>query len=1027
MDQLAERLKKMTPLQRAVFALKETQARLDALERAKSEPIAIVGMACRFPGGANDPASYWRLLCEGVDAIGPIPPDRWNADDFYDPDPAAPGKMCTRYGGFLERIDEFDNHFFTISDREAARIDPQQRILLELGWEALEDAGLPPSKLRGANVGVFVGISLSDYGMMLSSDLRQTDAHSATGTSLCLAANRLSFAFGFQGPSLVLDTACSSSLVAIHLACQNIRQGECEAALVGGVSLLLSPISSINLTKAGFCSSDGRVRAFDAAASGYVRSEGAGIVMLKPLSAALDNGDRVYAVIRGSAVNQNGASNGLTAPSRAAQEQVLRMAYSRAKVSPGQVQFVETQGTGTPLGDAIEAAALGSVLRQDRPPESRCAIGAVKTNIGHLEAASGMASLMKAALALKHRQLPPNLHFQTPNPDIPFATLPLQVQCRLEPWPDSDHPRLAGVNAFGFGGSNSHVVLEEPPAAAAGADLAGASGRYLLPLSARTDKAMRELADRYCQFLRNNPPAWADVCLTAAARREHHDCRLAVLADSPEQAADLLGSFLGNASGQSQPNIFAGRKPFGRGWKIAFLYGDRVEAWKPYATRLAESLPGFAAATAEIDSALQRVAGWPLAAVLSENSRWSDPAWARPALLSLQLALTAWWRSVGIAPDVVLGQGQGELAAAAAAGILTAEEVLHLVVAAGGNGRTASAVPRPAVLPFLSSIDGQSHAGPDLDVSHWRSCAGHSGGWAKALDALDNRQVDVCLEIGPASLAESIGRNPASKSASALFLPTLLLTEPRGVDVLTAVGALYAAGADLQWDRLSPANGRCVRVPSYPWQRQRLWVFDKIRWAHSLLPSTAPSPGPASVAADALPPHGPAAEPPAPAAVRSRPELTVPYIAPRTELEQALAQSWSAILHIAGIGVYDNFFELGGDSLQATILLNRLQEQLGEAVPSHVLFQVQSINDLADYLHHHCPGAVRRLFPHDAAPGGDGKPAAESIDVNGAAAIPRVARDEQADDLLSRLDDLDDDEVEALLGKAMTDGEVNHE
>ncbi len=1012
MDQLAERLKNMTPLQRAVFALKETQARLEALERAKSEPIAIVGMACRFPGGANDPASYWRLLGAGVDAIGPIPPDRWNAEDFYDPDPAAPGKTCTRCGGFLERIDEFDNHFFAISDREAARIDPQHRILLELGWEALEDAGLPPCKLRGANIGVFMGISLSDYGMMLSSDLAQTDAHSATGTSLCLAANRLSFAFGFQGPSLVLDTACSSSLVAVHLACQHIRHGECEAALAGGVSLLLSPISSINLTKAGFCSSDGRVRAFDAAASGYVRSEGAGIVVLKPLSAALNNGDPIYAVIRGSAVNQNGASNGLTAPSRAAQEQVLREAYSRAKVSPGLVQFVETQGTGTPLGDAIEAAALGSVLREGRPPENRCAIGAVKTNIGHLEAASGMASLMKAALALKYRQVPPNLHFQTPNPEIPFGTLPLQVPCRLEPWPDSDHARWAGVNAFGFGGSNSHVVLEEPPAVAIAA---AAVSRHLLPLSARTDKALDELAKRYGEFLRNDPPAWADVCLTAAARRQHHDCRLAVLADSHEQAAELLASFLSGASGQSRPNVFAGRKPFGRGWKIAFLYDDRAEAWQPYAARLAEALPGFTAATAEIDAALQRALGCGLATVLSEPARWNDPAWARPALLALQLALTAWWRSVGIAPDVVVGQGQGELAAAAAAGILTVEEVLQIVVAAGGDDPR----PRPAALPFLSGIDARWHSGPDLNASHWRSCIGYSGGWSAAIEALNERPVDVCLEIGPASPAESVRQIPGSKDPSSFFLPALLLMEPGGVDVLTAVGTLYAAGADPLWDRLAPADGRCVRVPTYPWQRQRLWVHGKTRWAQSLLPAAAPSP-------DLSQPQSPAE---APAAIR-RPELTVPYVAPRTALEQAMSQSWSTILRIDGIGVYDNFFELGGDSLQATILLNRLQEHLGQAIPSHVLFQVQNINDLADYLRQHCAGAIRRQYPLEVVAGAEPPSAQATAPAGGdgtPGAIPRVARDEQADDLLARLDELDDDEVEALLGKTMTDDEVNHE
>ncbi len=358
MDTLAERLKSMTPLQCAVFALKETQARLDALERRQTEPIAIVGMGCRFPGGATDLTSYWRLLCDGVDAISEIPPDRWNADDFYDPDPAAPGKMTTRWGGFLERVDEFDNHFFAISDAEAARIDPQQRILLELAWEAMEDAGLPPSKLRGAKIGVFVGIAVSDYGMMLSSDLAQTNAHVATGTSLCLAANRLSFAFGLQGPSMAIDTACSSSLVAVHLACQSIRSGECDAALAGGSSMLLSPIASVNLTKAGFCTSDGRVRAFDAAASGYVRSEGAGVVVLKPLSAAIKNHDPIYALIRGSAVNQNGSSNGLTAPSRAAQDR------SCGKPTPAP----SLSGAGAVRGNAGHRHALG---RRDRGPGLR--------------------------------------------------------------------------------------------------------------------------------------------------------------------------------------------------------------------------------------------------------------------------------------------------------------------------------------------------------------------------------------------------------------------------------------------------------------------------------------------------------------------------------------------------------------------------------------------------------------------------------------------------------------------------------
>ena len=463
MDLLEEQLSRMTPLQRAVVALKETRARLDELERRRSEPIAIIGMACRFPGGSVDPAGYWRALRSGTDAIREVPADRWNVDRYYDPDSRAPGKMNTRWGGFLDGIDEFDNHFFRISDREAMHMDPQHRILLELAWEALEDAGLPPGRLRGSRTGVFLGISHSEYGIMLSSELERTDAFVGTGTAHCIAANRISFLYGLSGPSLTLDTACSSSLVTVHMACQSLRAGESDLALAGGGSLILSPIGTINLTKAGFSAPDGRVRAFDAKASGYVRGEGAGLVVLKPLSAAQADGDPIYAVIRGSAINQNGASNGLTAPNGLAQEQVLRAACAQAGISPGQIGYVETQGTGTALGDTIEAITLGKVLRDGRETDRICAIGSVKTAIGHLEAASGVASLMKVALALKHRELPPSLHFETPNPSIPFDELPLRVQTECAPWLGTDEPRLAGVSAFGFGGSNAHAVLAEAP------------------------------------------------------------------------------------------------------------------------------------------------------------------------------------------------------------------------------------------------------------------------------------------------------------------------------------------------------------------------------------------------------------------------------------------------------------------------------------------------------------------------------------------------------------------------------------
>ncbi len=906
-----------------------------------------------------------------------------------------------------------------------------------------------------------------------------------------------------QGPSLALDTACSSSLVALHLACQNIRNGECDAALAGGVSLMLSPISSINLTKAGFCAADGRVRAFDAAASGYVRSEGAGLVLLKPLAAALKDQDPIYAVIRGSAVNQNGQSNGLTAPSRAGQEQVLREAYARAQVSPGQVQYVETQGTGTPLGDTIEALALGSVLREGRPADRPCAIGSVKTNIGHMEAASGIASLMKAALALKHRQLPPNLHFQTPNPDIPFSTLPLRVQQTLEPWPETDQPRIAGVSAFGFGGSNAHVVLEEPPResqnAAEPGKLAGEAAaasladglprprpsRSALPLllSARTEKALHDLAGRYAVFLRDAPPAWSDVCYTAAAHREHHDCRLTVLADSQEQAIGFLDSFL---SGNAQAGVFRGRKPSARGPRVAFFFGDRAESRQPRDWCLLKATPGFAAAMEDIDAACQRVAGRSLESV-GNDVGGNDPAQAVFAALALQLVLTEWWRCAGISPDMVLGHGIGELAAAAAAGILTAEEVLRLVAdghRSNGDSPYHGLRPRPAALPFLSSVDGKQHAGPDLDAAHWQSCVRHSWklredpdtqasclrdgpgfetalsiqgpaaperriepkgrpspnaalkGLAAAFAALTDRQIDVCLEVGKSTVRSDALSADAMQSESPQRAVRLAWHDDRcgladDIEVWPAVATLYAAGADIRWERLAAGAGRRVRLPAYPWQRQRLWALSRNRFAKS--PTPAPTDHGYMAPDDPPQAEALAAESAVVAEVHVRPDLNVPYVAPRTPVETDLVQSWSTILRIEGIGIHDNFFELGGDSLQAMILLNRLEEHLGERVPGHVLFQVQTINDLANYLREHCPEAVRRLYPDEAVAPGD-KPAAgptpdaaQDGSPGGEVSIPRLARDQQADDLLARLDELSDEEVESLLGQATDDREMDNE
>jgi acyl transferase domain-containing protein/acyl carrier protein len=432
-----------------------------ARSTAADEPIAVVGMACRFPG-APDLEAFWRLLCDGIDATREVPAERWDPAPFYDPDPETPGTTNTRRGAFLERIDEFDPLFFGISPREAAEMDPQQRFMLELSWEALEDAGLPPRDLAGTKTGVFTGVIWRDYADLHRAAGAPVTSHTGVGQGVTIVANRVSYALGLRGPSLVVDTACSSSLVAVHLACQSLRSGESTLALAGGVNLTLLPETMVALTKFGGLSGEGRCKAFDASADGFARGEGAGVVVLKALSRALADGDPIYCVIRGSAVNNDGASNGLTAPNPESQVEVLRDAYERAGVDPGRVQVVEAHGTGTPLGDPIEARALSQVLGAGRAPDRPLVIGSVKTNIGHLEGAAGIAGLIKLSLSMSHRTVPPSLHFERPNPDIPFAELGLRVQTALGPWPvlADGEKALGGVSSFGWGGTNCHVVVE---------------------------------------------------------------------------------------------------------------------------------------------------------------------------------------------------------------------------------------------------------------------------------------------------------------------------------------------------------------------------------------------------------------------------------------------------------------------------------------------------------------------------------------------------------------------------------------
>jgi acyl transferase domain-containing protein len=561
-----------------LLALRQARKKLEALDRQQAEPIAVVGIGCRLPGGVNHPLRFWSLLRDGIDAISVTPQTRWNIDAFYDPNPDASGKMYTRQGGFLDDVDQFDPQFFGISPREAESMDPQQRLLLEVCWEALENAGLAADQLRGSQSGVFLGICFDDYAQLVrhAGDLSRIDGYSGLGNARSIAAGRIAYVLGWQGPVLQLDTSCSSSLLSVHLACQSLRHQECHLAIAGGVNLILSPENTIEFCKLKALSADGRCKTFDCSADGYGRGEGCGIVLLKRLSDALSNGDRILGLIRGSAVNHDGQSNGLTAPNGAAQEQLIRQALVNARVNPEHIQYVETHGTGTVLGDPIEVMALAKVLGEGRSADSPLLIGSVKTNVGHLESAAGITSLIKVILSLQHQEIPPHLHFQTPNPYIPWSQLPIAVPQVLTPWRSEARPRLAGVSSFGMSGTNVHVVIEEAPSPSEikmegpvnrmgvahsehdhlSNSLRSERSLHLLTLSAKCQPALKDLAQRYQRYLsRNLNVDLGDVCFTANTGRSHFDHRLAILARSPEHLQEQLASVI---AGRELPGVYQG-------------------------------------------------------------------------------------------------------------------------------------------------------------------------------------------------------------------------------------------------------------------------------------------------------------------------------------------------------------------------------------------------------------------------------------------------------------------------------------
>lgn len=724
--------------------------------------LALIGMACRFPGGNLHPRDFFQFLLARGDGIVPVPADRWENKAWHDADKEKKNRMYVDRGGFIDGIDQFDPLFFGISPAEATRVDPQHRWLLELTYELLENAGLRARDLRGSDTAVYIGQFMHDYEQLQLDAAAHglVSSHSATGPSMTLTANRLSYVFDFRGPSVALDTACSSSLVALDLACRAVLAGDSRLAIAGGVNILLRPELTLSICKASMLSPDGACKSFDASANGYVRSEGAGLVLVKRLSEAQRDGDTVLAVIKATGVNQDGQTPGITVPSGAAQRALLLRSLQRAGVGADEIQYAEAHGTGTAVGDPIEVNALGSVLGVRPIEQPSCVIGSVKSNIGHTEAAAGMAGLIKTVLAMRHGVIPPNIRFREINPAINLAQLNLRVADEALAWPDTPaRPRCALVNSFGFGGTNANVILQEAPAPVAevGQDQAPVchGPHRLLPLSAETEQGLKDQAARMLEHLRararQEPPALDgllhDLCYTASVRREHHTHRLVARGVDEPSLCSALESWV---SGKASPDVQRGAASRGEAGRTCFVYSGMGTQWAGMGRQLYQSEPVFREALDRCSQALQALSGWSLVEEIfapAERSRIAETFVAQPAIFATQVALTALLETWGIRPDAVVGHSAGEVAAAHVAGALGFDDAVRVIfhrsrlqqTTEGLGTMLAVGLSAAAVHPYLAGETAVSIAA--INSPDALTLSGDTNALARIARALDQQGV----------------------------------------------------------------------------------------------------------------------------------------------------------------------------------------------------------------------------------------------------------------------------------------------
>lgn len=672
-------------LTKASDHIKTLLSEIDTLK--KSEPIAIIGMACRFPGNVNSPDDFWKLIENRVDAIREVPKNRWDANTYYDPDPEAPGKMYTKMGGFLDEIENFDAQFFGISPKELRSLDPQQRLLLETSWQAFENSGIDITTLKGSNTGVFVGILNTDYARshLFSMDFNRIDAYSITGMSFSTASGRVSYFYGLEGPNIAIDTACSSSLVSVHLACHSLKNHECNMAVAGGVNLILTPEVHIGFCKMKALSPDGRCKSFDASADGLSRGEGCGMIVLKRLSDATKDGDPILAIIKESAVNQDGKSNGLAAPNGLAQRKVIKSALSRAGIKPDAVSYIEAHGSGTPLGDPIEMNAIGSIYGQNRDSDNVIYVGSVKANIGHLESAAGVASIIKTVLAINNKKIPPQLHYNEPNPEIAWNDFSVKIPTKLTPWTNSK--KIAGVSAFGFGGTNAHIILEQAPEVHRHIDNhASAETKaplYIIPISAKSNTALNTLISQYKQYIeKNSKISVGDISVTACQGRGHFHERTYVIGHSKQEISNQLkkGKLI-----QSTQRL----NP-----KLVFMFTGQGSQYPKMGWDLYETQPVFRESLDQCSEFLEPDLKISLIDLLyhskDSDHRIHQAFYTQPAIFSVEYALGKVWESWGIRPSVVMGHSIGEYAAACIAGVFSLKDGLKLVTE---RGRLISSLP----------------------------------------------------------------------------------------------------------------------------------------------------------------------------------------------------------------------------------------------------------------------------------------------------------------------------------------------